>query len=172
MKPPIYVRELTIEENRELESGLKSNSAFVVRRCQILLSSAAGKSARIIADELHCSDQSVRRAIHAFSESGLDCLEAKSHRPLSVEFSFSAEALARLPDIVHSSPRDYGIAHSLWSLQRLAAVCHREKLTAHPVSIETMREAIQRAGINWKRARKRMHSGDASYEVKKNDGIN
>lgn len=69
--------------------------------------------------------------------------------------------------MVASSPRAYGLAHSLWSLARLAEVCHGEGLTETVVSYETMRDAIQRAGINWKRARKRMQSTDPAYEIKK-----
>ncbi len=113
----------------------------------------------------------MRVAIHAFHEEGLVCLEEKSHRPHSARFSFDEAALARLPDMVASSPRAFGLAHSLWSLERLAQVCHAEGLTETVVSYETMREALQRAGINWKRARQRMQSTDAVYEIKKSIGM-
>jgi transposase len=164
----LYVRALTSEERQALEAGLRSHSAFTVRRCQMLLSSAQGLKAQAIAQQLHCSDETVRATIHAFHEAGLSCLGEKSHRPHRATFSFSAEALARLPDIVAASPRAYGQPHSLWSLERLAAVCHQEGLTNWVVSYETMRDALQRAGINWKRARKRMQSSDAAYPIKKN----
>jgi hypothetical protein len=39
------------------------------------------------------------------------------------------------------------------------------------VSYETMRDAVQRAGINWKRARQRLHSSDAAYPIKKSIGM-
>jgi transposase len=166
----LYVRALTPEETQALETGLRSNSGFTVRRCQMLLSSAQGLKAQAIAEQLHCSDETVRTTIHAFHEEGLACLHEKSNRPHSARFSFSAEALARLPDIVAASPRAYGQQHSLWSLPRLAAVCHQQGLTERVVSYETMRDALQRAGINWKRARKRMQSSDAAYPIKKNIG--
>jgi hypothetical protein len=35
-----------------------------------------------------------------------------------------------------------------------------------------MRDALQRAGINWKRARKWMQSTDRAYQIKKNIGTN
>ena len=167
----LYVRALTPEEAQALETGLRSNSGFTVRRCQILLSSAKGLKAQAIAEQLHCSDETVRATIHAFHEEGLVCLREKSNRPHSARFRFSAEALAQLPDIVASSPRAYGQEHSLWSLERLAAVCHQEGLTETQVSYETMRDALQRAGINWKRARKRMQSSDAAYLIKKSIGM-
>ncbi len=76
---PIYVKESTQEERSKLQKELHSSSGFTVRRCQILLSSAAGKTARQIGAELHCSDQSVRNAIRAFEQEGLSCLQEKSH---------------------------------------------------------------------------------------------
>jgi transposase len=167
----LYVRELSEEEKEALEKGLQSRTAFTVRRCQIVLNSRRGMKAREIAEALHCSDETVRKAIHAFHAEGLVCLEAKSRRPHSATFSFSAEALARLPDIIAASPRAYGQDHSLWSLERLAVVCYQEGLTTHQVSYETMREAVLRAGINWKRARKRMQSTDEAYPVKKSSGM-
>jgi transposase len=167
---PLYVRDLSEEEKRALQSGLQSGAAFTVRRCQILLHSTTGLRSSRIAERLLCSDETVRVAIHAFHKAGLACLEEKSHRPHSATFSFDEAGLGRLPDIVATSPRAYGQAHSLWSLKRLAQVCHAEGLTATVVSYETMRDALQRAGIDWKRARKRMQSTDPGYEIKKASG--
>lgn len=164
---PLYVRNLSQDEQQELETGLHSSSAFTVRRCQILLHSINGLKSSQIAERLLCSDETVRVAIHAFHQEGLACLVEKSHRPHSATFSFNESGLARLPNVVSSSPRAYGLDHSLWSLDRLAQVCHAEGLTDAVVSYETMRDALQRAGINWKRARKRMQSTDEAYEIKK-----
>ncbi|MEO1667828.1 MAG: hypothetical protein AAFU54_24545 [Chloroflexota bacterium] len=63
-------------------------------------------------------------------------LEQKSTRPHSARFSFSDDALASLPDMVATSPRAYGLDHSLWSLARLAQVCHQQGLTERIISIE------------------------------------
>jgi transposase len=163
----LYVRELTKEEKVALQKGLRSSDAFTVRHSQILLSSAEGQSARVIAEQLHCSDQCVREAIHAFHGEGLKSVARKSTRPHSATFSFDEQALQRLPDIVNTSPRRYGHAHSLWSLERLAATCYAEGLTKRLVNINTMSEALKRAGIDWQRARRRMNSTDPAYEVKK-----
>lgn len=158
------------EEEQALQKGLRSKDAFTVRRSQILLSSAAGQPAGLIAAQLRCSDQCVREAIHAFHAEGLRSLQRKSTRPHSVQFSFVEQALVRLPDVVNTSPRSYGHEHSLWSLERLAETCYAEGLTDRLVNVGTMSEALKRAGIDWKRARKRMNSTDAAYEVKKTAG--
>ena len=166
----LYVSQLSPEDQQALEKGLQARAAFTVRRCQILLDSAKGMNARAIAEQLHCSDETVRAVIHAFHKEGLACLTPKSSRPHSATFSFNEEALARLPDIVASSPRAYGLDHSLWSLTRLAQVCHQEGLTERLLSYETIRDALHRAGIRWKRARKRLQSTDAAYPLKKTAG--
>jgi transposase len=163
----IQIRKLTTEEKQKLKEGLRSSKAFTVRRCQILLKSEQEQTAPKIAEELHCSAQSVRRVIHAFNEEGLLCIHAKSNRPHSSTFSFDEAALERLPDIVNGSPRDYGKEHSLWSLERLAKVCHQLGLIETPITMPVMRKAIKRAGIDWKRAKKRIRSTDEAYEEKK-----
>ena len=96
MKPPIFVREPSEEEYEALEAGLRSKDAFVLRRCQILLASARGQSPPRIAKSLGCGSQTVRNAIHAFDERGLDALVAGSSRPKRTHAAFekrSAEAL-------------------------------------------------------------------------------
>src|SRR5512142_2737010 len=40
MKQPIFVHPLTEEEHKQLEAGLRSSDAFVLRRAQILLTSS------------------------------------------------------------------------------------------------------------------------------------
>jgi len=39
MRKPVYVRNLTEDERRQLEEGLCSSDAFKVRRCQMVLAS-------------------------------------------------------------------------------------------------------------------------------------
>src|SRR5215211_5484138 len=98
MKPPIFVRELSKKERERLEAGLRSKDAFVMRRCQILLASARGLSPPKIAENLGCASQTVRNAIRAFNERGLDVLVPGSSRPKHVHAAFDekgAEASGR-----------------------------------------------------------------------------
>lgn len=44
-----------------------------MRRCQILLASAAGQRPNHIAHRLGCATQPVRNALRAFAERGLAC---------------------------------------------------------------------------------------------------
>ena len=111
MRPPIFIRPLTDDERAALHAGLRSPDAFTLRRCQILLASAQGKLARDIAADLHCDDQTVRTAIHAFNATGLAALTPGSHvahtRPHA---AFDAQRLSRLaraapPQPAHLWPR-------------------------------------------------------------------
>ena len=60
---------------------MRSSTAFGLRRCQILLASARGQTARVIGETLGCDDQTVRNAIHTFHTTGLAALTRRSSAP-------------------------------------------------------------------------------------------
>lgn len=169
---PLYVRELVPEERVELQRGLRSSSAFTVRRCQILLMSAEEcLTPRQIAQRLRCSDQCVRDALHAFVAEGLACLREKSRARHDDQCALDATGRARLKELVRRSPRTFGYETSLWTLSLLAQVCCQEGLTKQLVSPETISRALQREGVTWRRAKHWINSPDTHYEVKKSAGI-
>jgi len=167
---PIYVRDLTPQEESELEQGLRSASAFTVRRCQILLKSAREQlSASEIAAHLYCSDQAVREAIHAFHERGLACLQEGSHAREDPDTAFDDDGAEWLKTIVHQSPRDFGVERSLWRLQDLAQLAYDHGYTDRVVAPATISRTLERVGVNWQRAKHWITSPDPNYVVKKND---
>jgi transposase len=167
MPSPLYVRPLTLEEQEALQAGLRSPDAFVVRRCQSLLKSAAGLTPRQIEAQLGWSDQSVRRFIRAFEEEGLACLQPKSCRPKSAKKVLDDPALAQVQEWLRQSPREFGLPTSRWTLGGIALVCAAKGLTATLVSDETIRDAIKRLGLNWKRVKRWIDSPDPAYARKK-----
>jgi len=162
MGKPIFVRELSTEEFRELSTGLKSSKPFTVRRCQMVLASSRGETAPNIAEFVGCDDQTVRNVIKAFNERGVAALQAGSRRPKTVQPLLGEEQADRLKALLHRSPRDFGKETSLWTLE-LAA----EGLTPRQVSGECVRLALKRLGISWKRAKHWITSPDPEYERKK-----
>src|SRR5262245_41225215 len=70
MQTPLYVRPLLADERAILETGLRSASAFTLRRCQILLASAEGQGTTTIAHDLRCTQQTVRNAVSALADHG------------------------------------------------------------------------------------------------------
>src|SRR5215210_1705925 len=126
MKPPIFVRKLSKEERKRLEGGLRSKDAFTLRRSQILLASARGEQAPQIARSLGCSSQTVRDAIHAFNERGLDALVEGSSRPKRTNAAFDEKSAEAVREMLHRSPREFGRDSSLWTLGMAAEVSFEE----------------------------------------------
>jgi len=167
MKPPIFVGTLSTQERRALENGLRSSDAFVLRRCQILLASARGEIAPRIAENLGCGQQTVRNAIHEFDEKGLKSLTPSSSRPKEVHAAFDEEGAEVLRELLHRSPREFGKASSLWTLEDAAQISFEQGLTRKRVSGETIRATLKRLGMRWERARRWIESPDPEYERKK-----
>jgi transposase len=167
MKPPLYVRSLTPEERRQLEAGLRSSPAFTLRRCQILLASARGQRPAEIAHHLGCATQSVRNAIRAFQARGLACVQAQSRRPKRTRVVLDTEKCEQLRALLHQPPRTFGKPRSAWTLALAAEVCWERDLTPYQVSIETIRQALKRLGVSWRRAKQWITSPDPAYARKK-----
>ena len=167
MQTPLFVRPLTADERATLETGLRSLSAFTVRRCQMLLASAEGQPTTTIARQLRCTDQTVRNAIHAFHQRGLAVLQPRSSRPHTTSTIFDAGACESLRALLHQSPRTFGKPTSRWTLQLAAEVSFAQDLTPRLVSDETIRLALRRLGVSWKRAKHWITSPDPAYARKK-----
>src|SRR6187402_188742 len=168
MRPPIVVRDLAEEERGRLEEGLRTADAFVVRRCQMLLASARGEWAPRIAEMLGCNDQTVRNVLKRFEQEGLDaCLTRRSSRAPTIHAKVDAVGCEQLRALLHQSPRTFGKPTSIWTLELAAEVSVAEGITAERVSDETIRQAIRRLGVRWKRAKEWITSPDPEYARKK-----
>ena len=167
MQAPLFVRPFTPDERATLEARLRASTAFTVRRCQILLASAEGLSSTRIARSLRCNDQTVRNAIHEFNERGVHALQPRSSRPHTIQPLFDARSLARLRALLHQSPRTFGKETSVWTLELAAEVAFAQGLTPRLVSDETIRTALARLGVRWKRAKPWITSPDPAYARKK-----
>jgi transposase len=167
MRPPIYVRPLSEAERQQVEAGLRSAQAFTLRRSQIVLASARGEPVLQIARELGCGDQTVRNAIHAFNEQGVAALRPGSTRPHTLHTVVTPERAERLRALLHQSPRAFGQPTSVWTLDRAAQVSFEQGLLPEWVSGETIRLALKRLGVGWKRAKRWITSPDPAYARKK-----
>ena len=163
MNPPLFVRPLTDEERAALRAGLRSPDAFTLRRCQVLLASADGLRPAQIAARFGCASQSVRNAIRAFAAEGTGCLRERSHRPVSVRPELDDVACQRLGALLHRSPRDFAKPTSLWTLDPVAHVASAQGITSRLMSGESVRQALVRMGIGWKRAKRWITSPDPAY---------
>src|SRR5262245_4493493 len=167
MHPPLFIRPLTPCEREQLQAGLRSADAFTLRRCQILLASAAGQRPRAIAVNLGCSAGTARNAIAAFHAEGLACLAQKSSRPKAAKPLLDPGHHEELYPLLPQSPRLAGKPRSTWTLALLAEVCHERGWTPRPLSIEAVRHAVARLGVSWRRAKHWITSPDPAYARKK-----
>jgi transposase len=170
MRPPIFVRTLTAAERQQLQAQLRSADAFTVRRCQILLASANGLRPPAIARNLACAVGTAHHAIHAFNREGLACLKEKSSRPRSARPFLDDRYTEALKDLLHHSPRWFDQPTSLWTLDRVAAVCYARGWTPRQLTGEAIRVALKRLGIRWRRAKRWITSPDPAYARKKKRG--
>ena len=167
MHPPIFVRELSAAERAQLETNLRARSAFTLRCAQIVRLSASGRPPRAIAHGLAGTAQAVRNAIRAFNARGLAALTAGSSRLKSAAPVLDGAKLERLRALLHPSPRIFGRARNTWTLALLAQVAHEQGLSATVLSAETIRQALLRLGVGWKRAKRWRTSPDPAYARKK-----
>jgi transposase len=138
-----------------------------MRRCQIILASARGERASEIARQFGCSEGTARNTINSFNQYGLGCLQKKSSRPKKLRTILDEEKRGALRALLHSSPRTWGKESSLWTLELAAEVCFEQGVTPQQVSIETIRQALIRLGVNWQRAKQWITSPDPLYALKK-----
>src|SRR4051794_14196125 len=168
MRPPIIVRELSDEEQERLEAGLHSQDLYEVRRCQILLASGRGEWVPRIAEMLGCTDQTVRNVVREFEQAGLTaCLTRGSSRPHTLHRKVNEGTEEQIRALLHQSPRTFGKPTSVWTLELAAEVSFAEGITAEQVRGETIRQAIGRLGVRWKRAKQWITSPDPEYARKK-----
>ena len=166
MHPPIFVREPSDTERVRLEAALRAPDAFTVRRAQIVLASAEGRRPRAIARDLRCATQTVRNGIRAFNAGGLAALTTGSSRPKGAAPVLGAAERERLRAILHQPPRAFGHARSTWTLDLLAREAHGQGLSPTVLSGETIRQALSRLGVGWKRAKRWLTSPDPAYAQK------
>jgi transposase len=168
MRQPIFVHTLHPSERVALVDALRSKDAFTLLRAQVLLASAQGQKAAQIAATYGCSDQAVRNIIRAYEARGPAALKPQSKARKDQQPIFDPAKLEALRALLHRSPRDFHKQTSLWSLELAATVCYEQHLTPHLVSIETIRQALKRLKVSWKRAKHWITSPDPDYESKKN----
>lgn len=167
MPDALFVRPLSAEEEDRLRARVRGGDIFALRRAQILLGSAQGQSVKALSRQVGLTPQMVRHVIHLFHAQGVWCLRRGSHRPKSCAPLLDEVACQRLGELMHQCPRTFGKERSVWSLELLAEVAFEQGMTPHQVSKDTIRRALIRLGVKWKRAKAWITSPDAHYERKK-----
>ena len=85
MKPPRSIRPVTDAERAALETGLRRQEAFPVRRCQLVCARAAGRKPAPIAPTWPGAPPTVRHLMPACAARGRAWVPPGSTVPLRVE---------------------------------------------------------------------------------------
>jgi hypothetical protein len=91
---------------------------------------------------------------------------AASSRPKSATPVLGEAERERLRAILHQPPRAFGHARSTWTLDLLARTAYAEGLSGTVLSAETVRQALLRLKVGWKRAKRWLTSPDPAYAQK------
>jgi len=111
---------ITDEERSRLLGFVRKGGGTIVtwRRAQIVLLAEKGRSPSEIADVVFADVETVRAALRAFDENGLESLfpRYRGGRPPRV----SADARRRIAEAAVTAPADLGLPFERWSLAKLA----------------------------------------------------
>jgi hypothetical protein len=116
---------------------------------------------------LGCSEGTARNTINSCNQYGLECLKKKSSRPRELRTIGDEAKREKLRALLPTSPRTWGKERSLWALEMAAEGCFEQGGMPRQVSLETIRQALVRLGVNWQRAKQWLRSPDPQYTLKK-----
>ena len=147
MVPKVTLRELTPEERQRVEELARSRTApaRAVERARIIAAAAQGRRTAAIARELGVSRPTVYTWVRRFNLQGITGLHdmPRSGRPAVYPPEQVAEVLAA----ALSDPRELGLDHPSWTLDRL-----QDYLNAKGIGIRRSRidEVLLAEGLRWR----------------------
>jgi transposase len=166
------LRDVTGDEQQQLQKELKSPNKTVVWRSQaVLMHCDEELIPQQIADRLGYSREMVRQVLQGFEMRGMSAIYPQSRAPKTDQRAYRDVARDQLQALVRQSPRAYGVESSLWTLALLAQVSEEQGLTDSLVHPDTVSETLHQLGVTWKKAKRTIQSPDENYTSKKNDAI-
>lgn len=161
----VFVRGISEKEKEKLSLALHSSNAFTRDRARIILFSSEKLSAVAVALKINCEARKVREAIRTFNKKGLESLQRNKARGAKIKFSKED----KMAILLHfsSSPRDFKIPISYWTLPRLKKHLTERKVV-DSISIETLRQILLRAGAKLTKSKRWQYSPDKNF-LKKRD---
>jgi transposase len=162
---PLTPITLTDDERLKLTAWSRrpTMAQRIALRAKIILAAADGRSNITIATELRVPLCTVGRWRRRFLDRRLEGLtdNPRSGAPRAVLDG------RRLQELVHQSPRLFGKKRSTWTLQLLADTCSETGIAGDSICASTIRRALKRMGVTWRRAELWITSPDPHYAEKK-----
>jgi len=164
----LRVRPLKRKHLKKLRSLQRRSSAVVYRRATILLLSQAGKSVQEIAALLGLHVQTVREWIRTFNAAGPERRWKifTPRRPTGRRPVFTDTIAEGLVDLLHQSPKNYGLTGETWTLKDLVRVAQQTGLVKS-ISHESVRRLLRGEDYVYLQAKWWITSPDEHYAHKK-----
>ena len=135
------------------------------RRLKVIDLSGQGYSVPELAQMFDLNAATIRRYIHAFNEAGLVGLQPDYGQGRQPELTLTK---AQWLDLLAQSPTNMPLLNTADQNWTQAMLC-RYLATYHQVEVTqtTISKTLRRVGIVWRRAKRRVHSPDPLYVVKR-----
>lgn len=166
MAEPVRVRRLTDQEGQKLQQAVRRGSTNSVRyrRAMMLLASAGGNRAPVIAQLVQADEDTVRDVIHRFNEIGLACLDPRwaGGRPCLLDRDDEDFVI----QTAITRPTKLGQPFTRWSLRKLVAYLRKVHGRVIRIGREALRGLLARGGVTFQRTKTWKESPDPDREAK------
>jgi transposase len=162
----VRVREIDDDEGQRLVRIIRRGSGSVVtwRRAQMVLLSAQGMDATLIAKVAFTSEDRVRDVIRNFNADGFSSLYPKYKGGRPPKFTLGQRR--EVKKIAKAKPGEYDLPFSAWSLAKLADFLVAEGVV-DDISHEGLRGLLRAEGVTFHRLKTWKSSKDPRYAEKK-----
>ncbi len=163
----VYARDLTPEEGRRVQHEIRhGKDPIMLKRCQVILSSAQGSTVQEIARLTLLSEYHIREIIRMFNQGGL--LAVRPKKSGSSNPKFTEEERASVAELAQIPPKVLGYPFNSWSLSKLnQAIGEKNILNGKTISDECVRLILDERHISYQRTKTWKESNDPDFEGKK-----
>jgi transposase len=158
--------KVNAQEREAIQSEMKAtNNIKWYRRLKVIDLSSQGYKVPELAQMFDLCEGTIRRYIHHFNEAGLPGLQPGYGQGRPPELSWTK---GEWLDVLAQSPADLtqlNTGAQNWTqglLRQYLALYHQIEVTQATIS-----KALRRVGVRWRRAKRRVHSPDPLYIVKR-----
>jgi transposase len=163
----IYARDLAPDEGKRVQHEIRhGKDPVMLKRCQVILSSAQGSTVQEIAKLTLLSEYHIREIIRRFNQGGIAAIRPRKGGNHTVKFT--EEEKASVAELAQIPPKVLGYPFNSWSLSKLQqAIQERDVLNGKTMSDEEIRLILEERGISYQMTKTWKESNDPDFEGKK-----
>ena len=146
-----------------LEKWRKSNDKKNWERAVAILENS-NLSFEQISQKIERPIRAIRQWIENYNKSGLEGIKLKKKRDRTKTHEKNMARANRIIEILHQSPKDFGINRSNW-IQPSIAIVYEQKYNEE-MPVYRVSRLIKNYGYKWDRAKNVLYSADPNYREK------